>query len=529
MKTHPSILPVLLATTLGACAGAAPAPPPPVDAPPREAVVDLPGFDPVCSKAISRRLQALKQPVTVRVYVSRRTPSLSRVGERLTAVLRWFERAGGDKVVVEVLEPTTEKELAEAEARGLQPFEPTLDSAAEGAPRGKVVSGVSFAYGEDSEAIPLFGGDTWPNGLRGWVASKFRELEDRVEGRTKTIGVVAGKEEIKLSEPNLISARPDRKSPTMLSVLTEGLPFYRFEEIDLRGGDTEIRSDLAGLLITQPGKPYLDRELRRIDELVMKGKPLAVFASAVNLRAGDPSMRATLATWSLERLLGGYGIEMRNEALLDWGGSVVIPVQQSDGTVQKAFLHGLVVANSEMGGIDTSSVPFFAMDEIAFPYPSPLVPHPEKQPDATMRVLARSSPRASVDASETLNLHFRSALEPKSALGSQAMAVALEGKIRSAFGGQGISAEPASPVAVNGRVLVVGSSQFLVNPLARAGNPADPGPGGPPTPGDEDLRMLSINYALKLLPTTILTIKLMLDWMTLEDDDLRCYQEKPAP
>ncbi len=34
------------------------------------------------------------------------------------------------------------------------------------------------------------------------------ELEDRVEGRTKTIGVVAGKGEIKLSEPNLISARP---------------------------------------------------------------------------------------------------------------------------------------------------------------------------------------------------------------------------------------------------------------------------------------------------------------------------------
>lgn len=518
-----SVLATLLTmTATWSCGGAAP-PPAPADAPPREHMADLPGFDPACSNGIARRLRLQTQRITLHTYVSKRTPELERTGARLVELVRWFERAGDGKLVVDVREAKTEVEIQEAADRGLKPFDPMDDRSSDVDLRDAAVCGIVFEGGGEKEAIPLL--HTWtPEGLRGWIVNKIVETLDRAEGRKKTIGVVSGKGEIKLSEPNLIAASPGGKRPSILGIVTEALPFYPIEQIDLHGGDSEIRSDLTGLLITQPGAPFSERELRRIDELVLRGTPLVVLASAVNLTAGDATMRATLDTWSLDRLLAGYGIEMRREALLDWGSTMMVPVQLQDGRTASIPVPGLVQAQAGPSGLDGVGLPFFRMDELSFPFPSPLVPHPEKQPDATMKVLARSSAKASVDASETLDLKFTSKLSAKSELGARAMAIMLRGKIRSAFGGQG----PTATVA-RGRLLVVSSSQFLANPLARAGNAVKLDAGSPLAGGDEDLQMLSQLYAQRYLTTTILAFKNILDWMALDDELLACFEEKGTP
>ena len=49
--------------------------------------------------------------------------------------------------------------------------------------------------------------------------------------------------------------------------------------VDLKGGDIAVDENLDGLIITQPGKDLTEKELRRIDQFVMKGKSLAVIAS----------------------------------------------------------------------------------------------------------------------------------------------------------------------------------------------------------------------------------------------------------
>ena len=82
----------------------------------------------------------------------------------------------------------------------------------------------------------------------------------------------------------------------MQTIITQNFPFYTFDDVDLKGGDAEIDDDLDGLIITQPGKDLTEKELRRIDQFVMKGKSLAVFASAVNMKANDATMNATLST-----------------------------------------------------------------------------------------------------------------------------------------------------------------------------------------------------------------------------------------
>jgi hypothetical protein len=104
------------------------------------------------------------------------------------------------------------------------------------------------------------------------------------------------------------------------------------------------------------------------------------------------------------------------------------------------------------------------------------------------------------------------------------MAIALEGKIKSAFAGK---EPPIKDLAVpaeskdKARLLVISSSQFLANPFARAGN-------APPMPpqmmmmggmgGDEDLQAIAGPYAGSYLTTTILAFKNILDWMGGDSD-----------
>jgi hypothetical protein len=144
--------------------------------------------------------------------------------------------------------------------------------------------------------------------------------------------------------------------------------------------------------------------------------------------------------------------------------------------------------------------------------------HPEKQPGVSMQVVARSSPEATAEGQAPIELRFTSEIQPKGARGSQVMAAALQGKIRSAFGG----APPAAGAAPS-RVLVVGSSQFFANPLVRAGNP--PPVAGVTPLGDEDLQMLGQIYAQKYLTATILVLKNTLDWMTTDEGLARCHAE----
>jgi hypothetical protein len=75
---------------------------------------------------------------------------------------------------------------------------------------------------------------------------------------------------------------------------------------------------------------------------------------------------------------------------------------------------------------------------------------------------------------------------------------------------------PAETVGGPSRVFVLASSQFLANPMARAGNPPPQPPqmaGMASPPGDDDLMLLANPYATNFLTRTILSFKNTLDWM----------------
>jgi ABC-type uncharacterized transport system involved in gliding motility auxiliary subunit len=469
--------------------------------------------------------EGLKQDLQIDVYITRGLPKYEAFIQDLSDMLDEYERAGNGKLKYTLIEAKTEEQKQAAKDAGLQEsmFGDPSETGQDQATLARGFMGMAFKYGSEKEAIPVLSPDA-AQGLEFWITNKIREIRDRADEISQKIGVVTGKDEIKLSDANLIAAQPGRgQGPNMRGILEQALPFYKFEDVDLKGGDEEINKELKGVIITQPGKEFTEKELRRIDQFLMLGdKSLVVLAGAVNLKASDATMKATLNTWGLEKLLDGYGVEMKKEAILDWGRSMRIPYQTQSGQLGYVLVHGIVQAQHDDSmddkeqTLDSGFAPFFRMDEISFPFPSTLVAHPEKQPEAKMKVVARSSPNATIDASENIDLKFSSEVKPKGEYGQRAMAITLEGKIKSAYGGQegqGVTAPAASPT--ESRVLVISASQFLANPLARSGN----SPPMPPQmammggmPGDEDLQMLSQMYAQKYLTATILVFKNTLDW-----------------
>jgi hypothetical protein len=473
-----------------------------------------------CDEGLEHLLTTFKEPLQIELYATRSLPRLKANANAMSKLLSKLERMSKGKMVFRDIDTTSDKSSqTAAKDAGL-----TEAAFAEGVGDGSTTTiaqgyfGIVFSYGSEKEVIPLLSPDH-KEGYVFWIANKMREIRDRADGTYARIGVVTGKDEIMLTEQNLVPPQGGRGGPSIQSVVDQALPFYKFEAVDLTAA---IDADLASLLVTQPGKDFTDDELKRIDTFVMRGRSLVVIASAVNLAPWDPKMSATLDTHRLDKLLAGYGIEMRPEILLDAASSTSVPVTNKDGTEGKLIAPGMLalehddMASAGAQPLDNEFVGFFRLDEQAFPYASPLVPHPARQPAARLRVVARTSPEASVEAKSPVDLTLRKPRLLRGAKSQHPIAIVVDGELKSAFG---------SATSKEGSVLVVSSAQFLANPFARAGNP-------PPVPpqmqimgpmgGDKTLQAIAKVYAQHKLTGTIIAFKNILDWMSADDRLIAC-------
>src|SRR5690606_1010801 len=115
--------------------------------------------------------------------------------------------------------------------------------------------------------------------------------------------------------------------------------------------------------------------------------------------------------------------------------------------------------------LDDSFPAFFRASELAFPFPSTLVPHPDKQPNATVKVVARTTAAAWAETDDTVSQKIAPTWQPKPPLEQRAIAIAVEGQLKAAMG-SGDDIEVPEQSAEPSRVLVISSSQFLANPFA---------------------------------------------------------------
>ena len=487
------------------------------------------------SKGSGNLLRSMKQELSIDAYVTKGLPKLDAFVRDLRDLLQEYKNAGGGKFDYAIIEAKDEDAKKKAKDAGLieQPFGEASDTDEKAAVT-QGFMGLIFKYGEQQDVIKFLPPDR-TDGLEFWISNKIREIRDKGDDIHHKLGVLTGDDEIKTTEDNLTPHNMGKYA--IQGIITQNFPFYSFQDVDLKKGEGEVPDELDGLIITQPGRDLSEKELRRIDQFVMKGKSLAVFASAVNVKASDATMNATLSTHGLDKLLEGYGVTMNKDAVLDRGRGVHVIVPTAGGMAQIELPQVLEVQDDPRftGSeqlVDTSFPTVFRVADIAVPFVSSLTLKADKQPGAKMHVVMRSSPFSAHLTGDTADLKplQKWAGKLKGLQQEQfAIAAAVEGTLKTAFpegdkGGVDAPAESAHPA----RIFVLASSQFLANPLARAGNGPDMGQYGQMMPnlgGDEQLLMLAGPYAQQFVTGTILVFKNTLDWL-IGDTDLLAVSAK---
>jgi hypothetical protein len=178
--------------------------------------------------------------------------------------------------------------------------------------------------------------------------------------------------------------------------------------------------------------------------------------------------------------------------------------------------------------LDTAFPGFFRLPEIVIPFPSSLAIHPDKQPEAKVTVVARSTPRSIVETGDTVDLKPFKKWAPKGNWSQFPLAAQVEGTLKSAFpSGDKMGVEAPEKSAKTSRVFLVSSSEFLTNPFARAGNGTEMSQFGMNMPmgQDQELLQLASPYAQQALTQTILAFKNTLDWIS-GDTDLLAVSAK---
>src|SRR5580692_5974405 len=255
------------------------------------------------SKGSGNLLRSLKQNMQVDAYVTKGLPKLDAFVRDLRDLLQEYKEQSGGKFDYAISEAKTEEEKKAAKDAGLveQPFGEASDTE-EKAAVAQGYMGLVLKYGSEKDAIKFMPpGEN--SGMEFWITNKIREVRDKADNLKHKIGVLSGHDEIKLTDTNLVPSQGQKGGPSIQTIITQNFPFYAFQDVDLKAGDSEIDDALDGLIITQPGKDLTEKELRRIDQFMMKGKSLAIFASAVNEKPNDGTMTATLNAHGLDKLL----------------------------------------------------------------------------------------------------------------------------------------------------------------------------------------------------------------------------------
>ena len=483
------------------------------------------------SQGSGRLVRGLNEPIQVNAYVTRGLAQLDTFVRDLTDLLKEYQRAGNGKFKFTLIEANTDELRQRAKDAGLEPMT-SIDANTATGDKAEIAQGymgIVLKYGTEKEVIPQMS-PGMNTGLEFWITNKIREVRDRADKIKHQVGVIANKDELKLTDNNLLARHGQRNSPNLQTILTSNFPFYSFADVDLKDGNEEIQKDLAGIIITQPRKSFSDKELRRIDQFMMRGnKALVIYASAVTLKAQDASMEATLDLHGLEKLTQGYGIDIKKDAVMDYGAqfSFIVPT----GTGQfVAIRHPAIArivddprADEKEKLLDTSFAGFFRIPELSFPFASSVELLRNKQPmDVELKVVARTTPQTSITTSDTVDMKLKTDWKPKPPFKQQAVAAYAKGKLRSAFSDAKDESIPVPERAEQpSRVLVVASSEFITNPFAYAGNGQEMGGqfqmlGA--VGGDQLLQQVAQPYAERYLMNTIVSVKNTLDWMTGDSD-----------
>ncbi|MBL8949478.1 MAG: Gldg family protein [Myxococcaceae bacterium] len=428
--------------------------------------------------ATKETLAGLDDNVTITAYFTADLPApYSTISSHVRDTLEEFRAASKGKVSFEFIDPSAqesdkdketkrevkrdifgrqfrdptsvEKELA---GQGIQSVElPVVQEDQRGTRRAWL--GLVIRHHEKKEVIPVVQNLA---GLEYDLTTLVRKLT-----RTKTpvIGLLQGHDEPK----------PNEKLRNLTSLLSQQ---YEVRPVELQGKD-RFEADLDALLILGPERPLQQNELKAVDQLVMEGKPVALFLDAIRFDMRTAEQRPV--DHGLQPLLTAYGVTLQSDQMVADVTSASVNVTEQRGFMQiqmpVPFPFVPVVKRLEGDSPVTKGI-----GDVTFPFPSKL--SATGGDGKTVTVLARSSAKSWTEGKpQNLDPRRDWRSETITFSGPHDLMVSLSGKWKSAFAAEaGMSVPGASPLLAESkgesRLMVAGTSALFQDDFMNRGNQA---------------------------------------------------------
>jgi ABC-2 type transport system permease protein len=399
------------------------------------------------SEGSKRAVEKLEDTLEISAYFTKDLPPPFNATERYVRdLLDEYQAASDGKLKVRFVNPDTDETRQEAEAAGVtkvahQKIENDAVQVVEG------YRGIVFNYLGERRAIPSIGGTA---GLEYDITESIRLMS----GERAKIGVLSGHE-----------------GPTIAQGLTTFKTMLAMYDLVEVNPAQPIDQKLAALLVVAPETALSDDELRNIDAYVMNGGNLGVFGGTLKIKQQEQELTGTPVNTGVNRLLERWGVKMRDEIVADTQCGQA-PYRTNFGmAIPVAFPPVPVVAFDEKQAEHPVA---YRLDQVFMPFTSPLKETGElkNDKDVKLTVIARSTKDSwSIDG-ESIDLKPRDPRQWRrsSDRGPFAMAVAIEGKLPSAFRPEAVSSsEGAAPQGPRGperavkpvHVFVSGASGFV--------------------------------------------------------------------
>ena len=361
----------------------------------------------------SRNVAAhLDDPITARVFISDDLPpTLVTVRQYLLDLLAEYRAYGQGNFQFEVIAPTTAELESEAQSFGIPPRQENVFRQ-DKVELMKVYLGLVFIHADRQEALPAI---TQTAGLEYQLTRAIRRVTRQSLG---SIGVLT-----------------NAQGPTLdagLSRLREVVgQEYRIRQVDLAAGP--MPADITVAAVIGPQSSFSDTALYRLDQYVMRGGPVLFLLNGAEANMqGNPQQGGGIAFASpsnADSLAQYYGAAPTDKLVVD-ARHLQIRAMQSLGFIQLPVLidYPYFVAAS---GAETDHLLGADLDRLDLLFVSPLKLTP--QPEATLTVIARSSPKSGVRPLPAMVMPpVEIPAEEYNAPG-QPLAVAIEGMLRSYY------------------------------------------------------------------------------------------------
>ncbi|MEW6429388.1 MAG: Gldg family protein [Thermodesulfobacteriota bacterium] len=316
-------------------------------------------------------------------------------------------------------------------------------------------------------------------------------LKRSSSGFLKTVGFWTPPEEAP-PQMNPFQQQPPREQYTLFQqVLREN---YNLEKVDLASGRVPGHIDV--LLLVAP-RDMTDTDRLAVDQYLMQGGSvvaltgshvldLSPYAQTLNVRKVENGIDALLSSYGLN-VGGSMVMDMQNEPF-------PIPVERNLGGITVREIRSMdypYFVDIRQDGMDKESAIVANLPAVTLHWASPLTVDAEKNKDRKVTTLLRSSDQSWLSEDESIQPNFTlypdRGFKPGDQMGSQVLAVTLQGAFASAFneandprrtarpeentpaaGAESPPPQPSQPAEPlipsspeSARLVVVGSSEFV--------------------------------------------------------------------